>query len=105
MPTLAEGDPETFAATLVTDQHRAEALLAELATDLCRVPVDERTGALHLRALALKRHVMRWPEDHPDEAVRRAVVDEVLAMQRETRDWMRLTASRRLGRDEHSGVD
>ncbi len=83
------GPPSDLAA----DQHRAERLLAELAIELRRVPVDEHTRTLHLRALALKRAVMRWPDDQPDESVRHAVVDEVRVMQKEALDWRRASAS------------
>ena len=81
-------------SNLATDQHRAERLLTELAIELRRVPVDEHTRALHLRALALKRSVMRWPDDQPDESARHAVVDEVRVMQKEALDWRRASASR-----------
>jgi hypothetical protein len=43
-----------------TDVTTAEELLREIATDLMRVPIDERTRGLHLKALALKRVVMGW---------------------------------------------
>ena len=105
MATRTNAEAGALGATLVTDQQRAETLLSELATELCRVPVERRTCALHLRALALKRHVMRWPEEHPDESVRRAVVDEVIAMQRETREWRQIAVSRRLGGTQHGGLD
>jgi hypothetical protein len=85
---VTEGDLDI--STLTTDQHRAESLLAELAADLRRVPVDGPMRTLHLRALSLKRAVMRWSEEHPEESVRRAVLDEVVAMQVEARDWRRL---------------
>jgi hypothetical protein len=87
MSTVAGGDRGTSTSSnLAADQHRAESLLSELATELRRVPVDEHTRSLHLRALALKRAVMHWAEQHPDESIRHAVVDEVLAMQRVARD-------------------
>ena len=69
------------------DVHRAEMLLFELATELRRLPVEERTRALHVRALELKHSLGRWPEDQPDDPARRAFCDEVIALQRETRDF------------------
>jgi hypothetical protein len=43
----------------------ANELLREIATDLIRVPVNERTRRLHLKALALKQVVMGWSRQHP----------------------------------------
>jgi P2-related tail formation protein len=82
---------------LATDQYHAERLLSQLAIELRRVPVDERTCALHLRALALKRAVMRWSEDQPDESLRRAIVDEVRVMQDTALDWQRIWGKGRSG--------
>jgi hypothetical protein len=55
------------------------------------VPVDGPTRALHLRALSLKGAVMRWSEEQPEEPARRAVLDELLAMQTEARGHATLT--------------
>jgi len=80
---------------LAMDQQDAERLLSELAIQLRGVPLDGRTSPLHLRALALKRTVMRWSDDQPDESLRHAVVDEVRVMQEEALEWRRLAGSGR----------
>ncbi|HXN34129.1 MAG TPA: hypothetical protein VN894_19835 [Polyangiaceae bacterium] len=95
MATAADGDLGTIPSDLASDQHRAERLLTELAMELRRVPVHEHTRYLHLRALALKRAVMRWPDEQPDGSIRLAVIGEVLAMQKEAQDWRRLSPSGR----------
>lgn len=69
------------------DLRRAEAILHELALVLLRVPVGEQSRELHLRALALKRDVTRWHLWMPDEAVRHAVLDELLRLQQEASVW------------------
>jgi hypothetical protein len=86
---LVDPDGCPSPSDLEADQLRAEGLLFELAKDLRHVPLEERTRALHLRALALKQAVARWPQSAPDPASRQALCEEVLAMQRETRDWRR----------------
>jgi hypothetical protein len=98
MSTITDGDLhlDRSSFSLAADQRRAELLLADLAMELRRVPVDERTRGIHLRALALKRAVMDWPKQQPDESIRHAVVDEVLAMQEEAVDWRRLSTSERI---------
>ena len=73
--------------TLAADKHRADGLLFDLAMELRRITVEERTRYLHLRALALKGRVMRWSEDQPDEVTRLALCDEVIALLEETRNW------------------
>ena len=80
---------------VAADQDRAGALLAELAAALLRVPVDEQTRGLHLRALSLKRDMMRWHVERPDESIRRSVVGEILEMQDAARDWQGTPSSRR----------
>jgi hypothetical protein len=89
MPAVTDGNLGT--STLAPDRHHVESLLAELASELRRVPVDELTSPLHLRALSLKRAVMHWRDECPDESVRRAVFDEVRALHGEARDWRRLS--------------
>jgi hypothetical protein len=42
------------------DSATADELLREIATDLMRVPVNERTRRLHLKALALKQEIKGW---------------------------------------------
>ena len=92
MSTAVDRD---LVASLAADQLHVQGLLADLAAELLRVPVEESTRTLHLRALALRRVVMRWPEDHPDEQNRRAVCNEVIALQEEARARRRLLATER----------
>jgi hypothetical protein len=80
-------DAPSNPSTLEADTHRAEGLLFDLATELRRITVEKRTCALHLRALALKAAVMRWPESRPDQAERDALCDEALSLLQETRAW------------------
>jgi hypothetical protein len=89
MSMAAHGDLGSFPSDLGADQRRAERLLSELAKELLRVPVDEHTRVLHLRALALKRAVMGWPDAQPPQSIRHAVVREVLSMQDEALVWRR----------------
>ena len=87
MSMALPSNPSAPPADLAADQERAETLLAELAGALMRVPVDEQTRTLHLRALSLKRDVMQWHEKRPEEPVRRSVVEEILSMHEAARDW------------------
>lgn len=80
MSMALSSNPSAAPSDLAADQGRAETLLAELAAVLMRVPVDEKTGTLHLRALSLKRAVMQWTVEHPDESIRRSIVAEIVAM-------------------------
>ncbi len=43
----------------------AESILREIAVELGRLPMDERVGPIHLRALALKRVVSDWSKNAP----------------------------------------
>ncbi len=88
--TVAEGGPSVATpACSEEDLQRAEAVLYELALVLRRVPVDERTRELHLRALHLKRDVARWHSHMADDATRRAVLDELGRLQSEAAIWDR----------------
>jgi hypothetical protein len=69
----------------VADAVRAEGLLFDLAGELRRAPVH-KTLRIHLRALQMKRVVTRWYEQPPDEASSRAVIEELLSLQREVRE-------------------
>jgi hypothetical protein len=90
--------------SLASDQHRAEALLFELATILRRVPVEECTRSLHLRALALKGALGRWTVHQPDASARDAFFDELRALEREARYWGgRLRSGTQLAHRERSG--
>jgi hypothetical protein len=75
------------------DLHRAEALLHDLALELRRVPLEERTRRLHLRALALKTEVGTWRTTPIDEAARRAVLEELLALNNDARRHRRVRRS------------
>ena len=90
---------------LAGDQRRAEALLADLGTHLRRVPVEERTRALHLRAIALRHLVTRWPEEQPTEATRKALCDELVALGDEAREWRHVLVSGRQLASERSVRD
>jgi hypothetical protein len=87
MSMALPSNPSAPPSDLAADQARAETLLAELAGALMRVPVDERTRILHLRALSLKRVVMQWHVEQPEEPARRSVVAEIVSMHEAARDW------------------
>ncbi len=79
----------------------AEELLREIATDLMRVPIDERTRGLHVRALSLKRVVMSWSRLSPPEDNVVAMIDtldalriEVLALRSTSEVRLRSTFER-----------
>jgi hypothetical protein len=63
-----------------TDVTTAEELLREIATDLMRVAIDERTRGLHLKALALKRVVMGWSRVPPSVESVSAMIDTLDAL-------------------------
>jgi hypothetical protein len=75
------------------DLRRAEALLHDLALELRRVPLEERTRRVHLRALALKTEVVRWRTAPPTEAARRAVLEELVALNDDARRQRRIRRS------------
>ncbi len=58
----------------------ADELLREIATDLIRVPVNERTRRLHLKALALKQVVMGWAAVPPSNESVDAMLDTLRAL-------------------------
>jgi len=105
MSNAVDGDIRACLGGLAGDQRRAEGLLADLGANLRRVPVEERTRALHLRAIALRRIVTRWSEDQPDEATRRSLCDELVALGEEARDWRLILVSGRQLASEHSVRD
>jgi hypothetical protein len=59
------------------DARCAEELLHELALDLRHVPVDGQTQALHVRALQIKRDVIRWADQSLAAEERTRVLDEL----------------------------
>lgn len=81
--------------SLERDVHSAEALLHALATELRNVPVDERTQALHVRALQLKREVTQWGEAIAAE-VRDQVLEELHALRAETAHWQDAPSGRQM---------
>jgi hypothetical protein len=66
---------------------RAEALLEELTAELKRVPVEECTRALHMRALELKRTVALWLDRSVDPGDPLRVCEELLALRRQALDY------------------
>jgi hypothetical protein len=77
------------------DVATAEELLREIATDLIRMPVDERARHMHLKALALKRVVMGWTRQSPPDENVRAMIDTLHALRIEVLD-LRSTSEVRL---------
>jgi hypothetical protein len=72
----------TAGCTLDADLVRAERLLFDLAGELRRVPVHACMH-VHLRALQIKRVLMRWNEENPDDVTRHALLAELCTLQRE----------------------
>jgi hypothetical protein len=73
-------------ASLAADGKRAEVLLHDLAMELRLVPLAHPgLSQLHVRALALRRDVTHWPETLPAEAIRKAVIEELRALQERAR--------------------
>jgi hypothetical protein len=81
---------------LEIDRKRAEELLFDLASKLVRVPLGPRTRDVHLRALALKRVVGTWHSDPPDEAGRRAVIEELLMLHKTAAESARFPSGQTL---------
>jgi len=81
--SIEEGERVGRAGSPEGDLQHAEAVLYELAVLLRRVPLDEQTRDLHLRALHLKRDVAKWHEQVADESSRRAVLNELVRLRRE----------------------
>jgi hypothetical protein len=77
------------------DVATAEELLREIATDLIRMPVDDRARHMHLKALALKRVVMGWSRQPPPEENLLAMMDALHALRIEVLD-LRSTSEVRL---------
>ena len=66
----------------LVDAQQAEQLLHELAVELRRLPYQETTRGMHLRALALKRAVTAWAADPScSEEQQRAVGAEIERLQ------------------------
>jgi hypothetical protein len=62
------------------DALRAERLLYGIAGDLRRLPIHQTLG-MHLRALQIKRALLRWKDARPDEGARRATLADLAALQ------------------------
>jgi hypothetical protein len=60
----------------------AEQSLFALASELRRVPLDASTKHTHVRALELKRDVVRWRESLPDDDVVSAALEEIEELRR-----------------------
>jgi hypothetical protein len=86
--------PSPDASPAALDRHRAESLLHELAADLRRLPVDERTRPFHLRALAAKGALSAWTDDESPgaAAARQRMIDAVLRMHAEVRAYASLSS-------------
>jgi hypothetical protein len=81
---MKDDDPQRgFASAssyvLAADVRRGERVLYDLAGELRRVPVHASLR-LQLRALQIKKLVTGWTERASDDASRRAVLDELLAL-------------------------
>jgi len=75
----APNDPE---ATMSVRANAA--LLSEVVATLLRLPYEERTKDLHIRALRLKRRIEPWEESTPTESEVRAARESILALRSET---------------------
>lgn len=73
----------TDPAAMWIDQ--AERSLFALASELRRVPLGESTRQLHVRALELKREMVRWREHPPDQDVLTRALEEIERLAREAR--------------------
>lgn len=78
------------------DKREAESLLHELATELRRVPMCERTRELHIRALTLKREVSSWGVLEPGGPQRGAVITELGDLHRKAHRYRELPTGRQL---------
>jgi hypothetical protein len=74
----------------------AESLLRAIATDLERMPLDERTGPLHLRVLALKRVVTDWSVSEPAEPHATSVMDSLQTLRSQVLEMRRTTSGVRV---------
>jgi hypothetical protein len=79
-----------FPTDAAGDRSPTEALLFRLATDLLRLPFEDRTRKLHIRALELKRLLGQWARAAPSDAERRAARDEIADLQRQAAGWLEL---------------
>jgi hypothetical protein len=93
-----EGQAVDASVSLEETIARAEELLFALAIELRAVPVHERTRAVHLRALELKRDVASWRASPPIEDDRTRVFREIETLTREAqaarRSRPQITAAR-----------
>jgi hypothetical protein len=80
--------------SLEADASHAESLLYELAVTLRRVPVEESTRRMHVRALDLKRQVVRWRADQPPRDERLSALDEIDQLAQEAAFWQQKSLGR-----------
>jgi hypothetical protein len=81
------------------DRRRAEELLFVIAAELRRIPMNERTKELHLRALRAKRDVTQWSRDPPAEPARLRSIEELVRIHAEAeRERTRAVQTSRLAR-------
>jgi hypothetical protein len=67
----------------IEEGQATEALLSEVAVALLRLPFEERTRGLHIRALQLKRRLDQWGPSMPTDDERRATRESILALRSE----------------------
>jgi hypothetical protein len=71
----------TIGPLMCPDSARAEAMLYTLALQLRRLPVNDRTHRLHVRALELKRDLARWCAEPGLAHAWGAAIAEIRALQ------------------------
>ena len=92
MSLPAQPSPPCEGAALDDETRRAEGILFDIAADLRRAPLAGSLR-LHLRALELKRMLVRWRDEPPDEASRAAVLRDLCALQRDLSALLRGSAA------------
>jgi hypothetical protein len=65
-----------------------EFLLSQVATTLLRIPFNDRTSGLHVRALHLKRRLDRSRTTSTSDDERRATRESVLALRSDAESWL-----------------
>ncbi|MGO8997642.1 MAG: hypothetical protein ACLQVI_30360 [Polyangiaceae bacterium] len=75
---------------------RAESLLREIATELVRLPLDDRARPLHLRVLSLKGEVSSWSRTPPPPSNVEAVLDTLRLLRAHVLE-VRATSEVRIG--------
>ena len=79
-----------------SDDTTADELLREIATDLMRVPVNEQSRRLHLKALALKQVVMGWARQPPSNETIDAMLGTLSALRTEVLQMRAISSEVRL---------